>query len=454
MSTPDRPLTRRQLKEMRRTGQLPVVTPEDQAEDAAADAPAEETRQEESEPTSAAAETTADATDAPASDAEPEAAPAADSAPAGADQAAQEPAEPPRPLTRRELRMQRERTSQLNVVSPAEQEESSRTTGANRLPAGFEGTSGEVAPDEAPAEETPDEAPAEETSEAPTYAETAEVVLDDEVVTPQRASEEEPQTVEVVAVDEESAEEPAAESTGSADGRPKVGASFGAAVFQQAEERQRQEREEAEREAAARREAREREEAEHQAAEEAEPAQSETSAAPTAEPASSATTRDATAHDDEPSAGNDTGEVIAEAFQRSHDTSGSTAGNSSALILKDMPGVAALNAPITATGELILTSSHTLPEGFGSSGAAAGTTDGRDVDAELIDGELPMSSSPSPIAASSAVSTSKAPGEVIRPPAPEKNHKLMLTLGITAGVLGVALIGVVVYVFASGVFTN
>ena len=30
----------------------------------------------------------------------------------------------------------------------------------------------------------------------------------------------------------------------------------------------------------------------------------------------------------------------------------------------------------------------------------------------------------------------------------------MLTLGITAGVLGVALIGVVVYVFASGVFTN
>ncbi|WOF24598.1 hypothetical protein N8K70_08075 [Microbacterium betulae] len=123
----------------------------------------------------------------------------------------------------------------------------------------------------------------------------------------------------------------------------------------------------------------------------------------------------------------------------------------SALILDEIPS-AALNAPITATGELIVTSSHKLPDGFGSSGAAKGTTDGREIDAVLIDGEIPLASSPTPIAASDAVSTSKSPGEVIRPPAPEKNHKLVLTLGITAGALGIAVVGAVVIAYASGVF--
>ncbi len=441
MSTPDRPLTRRQLKEMRRTGQLPVVTPEDQTESPVEDEeiPADEQQAQDAPATPESADATETASD-PADSTE---------TPTEPEEPVEGPAEPPAPLTRRELRMQRLRTSQLNVVSPTEDEdteeaaEPSRATGANRLPVGFEGTSAEtVARDEAT------EASAEEDA---SYAETAEVVLDEEIVTPQAEAraEEEPQTVEVVAVEEPPAPEESTEADAAAvdeDGRPKVGASFGAAVFQQAEERQRQEREEAEREAAARREAREREEAEREA--EAAPVVSDAGASDS-RPAPSAS-----GGGDEATGRGDTGEVIAEAFQRSHDSSGSTAGNAAALILKDMPGVAALNAPITATGELILTSSHTLPEGFGSSGAATGTTDGKDVDAELIDGELPMHSSPSPIAASSAVSTSKAPGEVIRPPAPEKNHKLMLTLGITAGVLGVALIGVVVYVFASGVFTN
>ncbi|WP_324014681.1 hypothetical protein [Microbacterium sp. JZ37] len=70
----------------------------------------------------------------------------------------------------------------------------------------------------------------------------------------------------------------------------------------------------------------------------------------------------------------------------------------------------------------------------------------------LIDGEIPLSSSPTPIAASDAVSTSKSPGEVIRPPAPEKNHKLILTLGITAGGLGIAVVAAVVIAYATGVF--
>ena len=97
------------------------------------------------------------------------------------------------------------------------------------------------------------------------------------------------------------------------------------------------------------------------------------------------------------------------------------------------------------------TSTHALPEGFGSRGHAAGTTDGKEVDVVLLDGELPLSSSPTPIAASDAVSTSKSPSEVIRPPAPEKTHRLTLILGITAGALGIAPIGAVVAAFTTGV---
>jgi len=136
--------------------------------------------------------------------------------------------------------------------------------------------------------------------------------------------------------------------------------------------------------------------------------------------------------------------------QAAADSSGSATA-SSALILATDPGSIPLSAPIDATGEILITRTHQLPDGFGSSGHAAGTTDGKDVDVVLIDGEIPLASSPTPIAASDAVSTSKSPAEVIRPPAPEKSHRLTLLLGITAGVLGIALIGVVVAAFTTGV---
>lgn len=70
----------------------------------------------------------------------------------------------------------------------------------------------------------------------------------------------------------------------------------------------------------------------------------------------------------------------------------------------------------------------------------------------LIDGELPPTSSPTPIAASSAVSTSKPAGEVIRPPAPETGNKLMFTLAIVAGGLALALAAVLVVAFTMNVF--
>lgn len=122
-----------------------------------------------------------------------------------------------------------------------------------------------------------------------------------------------------------------------------------------------------------------------------------------------------------------------------------------ALILSQTPAGAPLVAPVTATGEVLITGTFELPEGLGSVGHAPGVADGKDLDVSLIDGELPPASSPTPIAASAAISTARNSGEeIIRPPAPDKSHRLTLALVITIGVLAVAVAGVLIYAVATG----
>lgn len=133
------------------------------------------------------------------------------------------------------------------------------------------------------------------------------------------------------------------------------------------------------------------------------------------------------------------------------DASGSTTAPS-ALILPDAASSATLVAPVAETGDLLVTGTFDLPQGLGSTGHAEGTADGKDVDAVLMDGEIPAHSSPTPIAASAAVSTIKPAGEVIKPPAPEKGSRLMLMLAITAGVLAVALVGLLIVAIVLGAF--
>lgn len=130
--------------------------------------------------------------------------------------------------------------------------------------------------------------------------------------------------------------------------------------------------------------------------------------------------------------------------------SGGSSSSSSALIMSQQPGVASLAGPIAGTGEILMTGSYDLPSGLGSNGYAPGTTDGKEADLVLIDGELAPTSSPTPIAASSAISTIKPAGEVIRPPEPDKGNRLMLALTITAGTLALALVGVVVVAITTG----
>ncbi|QLD10444.1 hypothetical protein [Microbacterium oleivorans] len=123
-----------------------------------------------------------------------------------------------------------------------------------------------------------------------------------------------------------------------------------------------------------------------------------------------------------------------------------------ALILTQTPDGGPLVAPVTATGEVLITGTFTLPERFGSTGVIPGSADGKEVDAILVDGELPASSSPTPIAASAAISTIKSAEDVIRPPAPEKGSRWTVALAITAGALAVLLAGVLIVALVTGVF--
>lgn len=124
-----------------------------------------------------------------------------------------------------------------------------------------------------------------------------------------------------------------------------------------------------------------------------------------------------------------------------------------ALILSQTPDAGSLVSPVTSTGEVLITGAFTLPDNYGATGRAPGTADGKEIDATLVDGELPASSSPTPIAASAAISTIKSAEDIIRPPAPEKGSRLMMTLAITAGVLALALAGVLIVALVTGVFS-
>jgi len=123
-----------------------------------------------------------------------------------------------------------------------------------------------------------------------------------------------------------------------------------------------------------------------------------------------------------------------------------------ALILSQTPEGGSLTAPVTATGEILITGTFALPDHYGSTGTVPGHADGKEADAVLVDGELPAASSPTPIAASAAISTIKSADEIIKPPAPERGSRLMVVLAITAGVLAVALAGVLILAITTGIF--
>jgi hypothetical protein len=121
-------------------------------------------------------------------------------------------------------------------------------------------------------------------------------------------------------------------------------------------------------------------------------------------------------------------------------TSG-TVTATNALILPNIPSAADATAPLTSTGEILVTGSIDLPRSLGSTGHQPHGFDSADMDRmyEQAESERP-STDATPIRAASAISATASTTAPISPPK-NRGTRLPTILSITAGVLAVAVLG-------------
>lgn len=127
------------------------------------------------------------------------------------------------------------------------------------------------------------------------------------------------------------------------------------------------------------------------------------------------------------------------------------ATTTNALILPAIPRPDA-TAPLTSTGEILVTGSIDLPRAVGSTGLNPEHLDSSDID-HLLDGEENEfnTSEVAPVRASRAISTHTSTRGVITPPK-KRGNALPTVLIITAGVLAVGVIGLLVAAYVLKVF--
>jgi hypothetical protein len=126
------------------------------------------------------------------------------------------------------------------------------------------------------------------------------------------------------------------------------------------------------------------------------------------------------------------------------------ATTTNALILPAIPQPSA--APLTSTGEILVTGSIDLPRGMGATGAHPDRIDSSDID-RLLDGEENEfnTSEVQPVRASRAISTHTSTRGVIAPPK-KRGNALPVVLMVTAGVLAVGVIALLVAAYVLKVF--
>lgn len=127
------------------------------------------------------------------------------------------------------------------------------------------------------------------------------------------------------------------------------------------------------------------------------------------------------------------------------------ATTTNALILPAIPQPDA-TAPLTSTGEILVTGSIDLPRGMGATGAHPDHIDSSDLD-RLLDGEENEfnTSEVQPVRASRAISTHTSTRGVIAPPK-KRGNMLPVVLMVTAGVLAIGVIGLLVAAYVLKVF--
>jgi hypothetical protein len=109
-------------------------------------------------------------------------------------------------------------------------------------------------------------------------------------------------------------------------------------------------------------------------------------------------------------------------------------------------------APLTSTGEILVTGSIDLPRGMGATGAHPDRIDSSDLD-RLLDGEENEfnTSEVQPVRASRAISTHTSTRGVIAPPK-KRGNTLPVILMVTAGVLAVSVTALLVAAYVLKVF--
>jgi hypothetical protein len=126
---------------------------------------------------------------------------------------------------------------------------------------------------------------------------------------------------------------------------------------------------------------------------------------------------------------------------------------SNALILPTMPTNDSLTGPISSNGNVIVTGSIDLPASLSSTGQHPNYFDKAELDTMFeADEEAAPATAGTPVSAARAVSTHTQTGDVINPPAPSRDHRLLIILAITAGALLTAVLAVVIVGFVVGAF--
>ncbi|NNC10813.1 hypothetical protein HII28_02810 [Planctomonas sp. JC2975] len=119
-----------------------------------------------------------------------------------------------------------------------------------------------------------------------------------------------------------------------------------------------------------------------------------------------------------------------------------------ALILPSVPSAGLATAPLTSTGEVIVTGSIELPRSLGSTGQHPDHFDSSDIDRLFEESDAVPNSSVAPVRASKAVATHTSTRGMITPPS-KRGNRLPVVLAVTAGfmALGVTALLVAGYVF-------
>ena len=126
---------------------------------------------------------------------------------------------------------------------------------------------------------------------------------------------------------------------------------------------------------------------------------------------------------------------------------------SNALILPTMPSNDSLTGPISSNGNVIVTGSIDLPASLSSTGQHPNYFDKAELDTMFeADEDAAPATAGTPVSAARAVSTHTQTGDVINPPAPSRDHRLLIILAITAGALLTAVLAVVIVGFVVGAF--